>query len=103
VPQDAECVEAQAVSEHRPSRLHSPTRYELVVRGELGSRFASAFSGMKIHAEGGCTHIVGEVVDQSQLHGILDRIRDLGIELISVTPIAEEGDDPPCGGGAQGR
>jgi hypothetical protein len=62
-------------------------RYEIVVRGELGERFALAFSDMRLVVERGETHIVGEVIDQSQLHGILDRIRGLGIELISVTPL----------------
>jgi hypothetical protein len=92
-------VEAEAMAEQRPFRAHGPTRYEIVVRGELSARFGSAFSGMTIHAEGGCTHIVGDVIDQSQLHGVLDRVRDLGIELISVTPLVEEAEGPPSSGG----
>jgi hypothetical protein len=67
------------------------TGCEIVVRGELDSRFASAFDGMTTHVEGGNTHIVGYVIDQAQLHGLLDRIASLGIELISVNPISEEG------------
>lgn len=72
-----------------PARVHGPTRYDIVVNGELGERFASAFSGMTIRAADGRTHITGDVLDQSHMHGILDRIRDLGIELISVTPLVE--------------
>jgi hypothetical protein len=60
--------------------------YEIVVRGELGARFLSAFGGMTIERQGRETHISGEVVDQAQLHGLLDRIRALGLELVSVTP-----------------
>ncbi|MGD9894255.1 MAG: hypothetical protein AB7R89_06395 [Dehalococcoidia bacterium] len=71
-----------------PASVRCPARYELVVRSELGSRFASAFAGMEVHAEGGITRIAGPVQDQAQLHGLLDRIRDLGIELVSVNPIA---------------
>ncbi|MGD9892336.1 MAG: hypothetical protein AB7U18_13705 [Dehalococcoidia bacterium] len=62
-------------------------RYEIVVRGELSPRFASAFSDMTTHAGGGISRITGEVIDQAQLHGLLEQIRDLGIELVSVTPI----------------
>jgi hypothetical protein len=61
-----------------------PTRYRLVVRGELHCRFAGAFPGMNLHPTCGRTMIVGDVVDQSHLHGILDRLRNLGIELISL-------------------
>jgi hypothetical protein len=44
---------------------------------------------MDVRAEGGITRIVGPVRDQSQLHGLLDRIRELGIELVSINPIGE--------------
>jgi hypothetical protein len=71
------------------SRVRCPVEYELVVHSELGDRFASAFGGMEVHAGGGITRIVGLVRDQSQLHGLLDRIRDLGIELVSVNPLVE--------------
>jgi hypothetical protein len=73
----------------RSSKLRCPARYEFVVHSELGERFASAFGGMEVQPDGGITRIVGLVRDQSQLHGLLDRIRDLGIELVSVNPIAE--------------
>jgi hypothetical protein len=88
-------VEAHAMTKQGPARGHGPTRYDIVINGELGARFASAFSGMTIRAAEGQTHITGEVIDQSHMHGILDRIRDLGIELISVTPLVEEPKCPP--------
>jgi hypothetical protein len=78
-----------------PARGHGPTRYDIVINGELGARFAAAFSGMTIRAADGQTHITGDVLDQSHMHGILDRIRDLGIELVSVTPLVEEPECPP--------
>lgn len=77
------------MAERQSSRVRCPARYELVVDSELGDRFASAFEGMEVHAGGGITRIVGLVHDQSQLHGLLDRIRDLNIELVSVNPIVE--------------
>ena len=78
------------MAERSHSRVRAGTRSEIVVRGELDSRFASAFDGMTAHVEGGNTHIVGYVIDQAQLHGLLERIAGLGLELISVNPIDEE-------------
>lgn len=64
-----------------------PTNYEIVVRGELSRRFSTAFDGMVLVAEDGQTIISGPVVDQAHLHGLLNRIRDLGLELVSVNAI----------------
>ena len=55
------------------------------VRGTLSERLAPAFAGMKFVRRSGDTDIVGEVVDQTQLHGLLTRVRDLGLELGAVT------------------
>ena len=65
------------------------TRYKIVVRGELGEHFAAGFEGMDLKAEKGRTVLVGEVVDQAHLHGLLDRVRDFGLELVSVEAIPE--------------
>jgi hypothetical protein len=59
-------------------------RYRIVVRGELSQRYSAAFEGMSLLAEDGQTVIIGPVVDQAHLHGLLDRIGDLGLELVSV-------------------
>jgi hypothetical protein len=72
-----------------------PRRYQIVVVGELSRRFAPAFEGMTVRFAGGRTAITGMVVDQSQLHGLLDRIGELGLELVSVNAIGDE--DPPPG------
>jgi hypothetical protein len=76
-------------------------RYEIRVRGHLGSRWASWFDGMNLTAEDdGTTVIRGPVVDQAALHGLLQSLRDLGITLLSLIPLAADGaveqpDDSP--------
>jgi hypothetical protein len=64
-----------------------PVCYRIVVRGELSRRFALAFEGMTLEAADGQTVITGTVVDQSHLHGLLNQICALGLELISVNAI----------------
>jgi hypothetical protein len=67
-----------------------PRRYQIVVVGELSRRFAAAFDGMTMCCAGDRTAITGMVVDQSQLHGLLDRVGELGLELVSVNAVGEE-------------
>jgi hypothetical protein len=64
-----------------------PSRYEIVVKDRLSSRFGRAFPGVEIATEPGRTVLTGEFRDQSQLHGLLDRLQDFGIELVSVNAI----------------
>lgn len=63
-----------------------PRRYRLVVEGELGPRYSTAFEGMSVECECGRTSIVGVVEDQAQLQGLLERVAGLGLKLVSVTP-----------------
>jgi hypothetical protein len=66
---------------------HPPVKgatYRLVVRGELDARFAYLFDGMRMERVEGTTVIAGEVIDQAQLHGFIERIEELGLELVSV-------------------
>jgi hypothetical protein len=72
----------------------TPTCYRIVVAGELSGRFAPAFDGMKLQSGGGQTEITGVVVDQSQLHGLLDRVGELGLDLVSVNAIGDERPPP---------
>lgn len=72
----------------------SPQRYRLVVKGELGPRYASAFGEMTVSAHDGLTDITGDIVDSAHLHGLLARMNGLGLTLHSVTPIETE---TPCG------
>ena len=67
--------------------LTEQTTYRIVVRGRLSSRFDSAFAGMSLETDGATTSLVGRVVDQSQLYGLLERIRAFGLELVSLEPV----------------
>ena len=59
--------------------------YRITVRGRLSDRFVAAFGGMSIEEpENGNAVLAGELRDQAELYGILNRLRDLGIELIRV-------------------
>jgi hypothetical protein len=70
---------------------HPP--YCLVVKGELGPRYASAFDGMTVRAHDGQTDITGAIIDQSHLQGLLERIASLGLTLHSLTPLETEIDE----------
>jgi hypothetical protein len=65
------------------------TVYRIVVRGELSARYMPAFEGMTMAAGEGQTAITGPVIDQAHLHGLLNRIGDLGLELVSINPTLE--------------
>jgi hypothetical protein len=68
-------------------RRTQPSRYRIVVRGRLGEYLASAFDGLELESHAGESSLTGTFADQAQLHGLLDRLRDLGIQLISVNPV----------------
>ncbi|OMC51555.1 hypothetical protein A5747_23155 [Mycobacterium sp. IS-836] len=63
-----------------------PTMYRICIRGCLTERLGSALAGMRLEAGSTETAFTGEIRDQSQLYGLLDRVRDLGLELVSVQP-----------------
>lgn len=67
-------------------------RYEIVIRGRLSSRYQSAFDDVTVVSYAGQTTLRADVLDQSRLYGLLNRLRDLGIELIRVDRISD-GDD----------
>jgi hypothetical protein len=67
-------------------------RYSIVVRGRLSSRYERAFDGVTLVPHKGRTTLHAELIDQSQLYGLLNRLRDLGIELVSVNSAAETDD-----------
>ena len=64
-----------------------PMAYQIRITGQLGSRWADWFEGLTITLDGGDTLITGPVVDQASLHGLLKRVRDLGMPLVSVGPV----------------
>jgi hypothetical protein len=65
-----------------------PTDYRIVVRGELGSRYAASFEPMQLVVSAGTTEIVGRVEDDAELQGLLTTVAALGLSLVSVTPVA---------------
>jgi hypothetical protein len=65
----------------------TPTRYRIVVKGRISESFASVFDGLTVEPLPGRTSLEGVIADQSQLHGVLDRLRGLGIELVSVNAL----------------
>ena len=62
--------------------------YHLVVRGELDERYGYLFEGMEMQRTHGTTVLIGSVRDQAKLHGLIERIEELGLELLSVQQIA---------------
>jgi hypothetical protein len=62
--------------------------YQLVIRGELDGRFGVLFEGLQMECTEGTTVIAGRVLDQAKLMGLMERIDELGLELLSVQQIA---------------
>jgi hypothetical protein len=66
------------------------TVYRIVVRSELSDTYAVAFEGMKMERKNGDTVLIGRIIDQPHLFGILDRINGLGLELLSVQALPDD-------------
>lgn len=62
-------------------------KYQIRVQGRIDSHWSSWFEGMTIDYDGQSTILTGSVADQSQLHGMLHRIRDLNLTLISLNQL----------------
>ena len=66
----------------------APRFYEIRLEGHLEARWADRFEGMTLTLEdNGETHLIGPVIDQAALHGLLKKVRDLGLPLISVNRV----------------
>ena len=67
-----------------------PTRYRIAIPGRLTERLGSAFEGLALEPGRELTVLVGEIRDQAHLYGVLDLVRNLGLELVSVAedPVA---------------
>jgi hypothetical protein len=72
----------------RSGGANPPVNYQIIVRGELSRLYGAVFEGMTLVVGNGQTAIIGPVRDQTRLHGLLDRVGNLGLELVSVTPLA---------------
>jgi hypothetical protein len=77
----------------QPADTRAPTTYRIRIAGQLDPRWAAWFDGLTITLDEGDTLLTGPVVDQAALHGLLRRVRDLGLPLVSVTPV-EGGTEP---------
>ena len=65
-----------------------PGRYEIRLKGHLDARWAAWFDGLTLTNDSdGTTIIHGPVADQAALHGLLQKVRDLGLPLVSVTQV----------------
>jgi hypothetical protein len=74
---------------------HEAGRYEIRLQGHLDTRWTAWFDGLALTHEGdGTTVIQGPVVDQAALHGLLQKVRDLGLPLVSVAHIEPAQPDP---------
>ena len=70
----------------------SRSRYDIVVRGRLSRRYERAFDGVTLEPRRGETRLHADLADQSQLYGLLNRLRDFGIELVSVNAVPQSHD-----------
>ncbi|HEV8596346.1 MAG TPA: hypothetical protein VGR23_01390 [Candidatus Dormibacteraeota bacterium] len=80
------------------SERHTPTpdrpeagRYEIRLTGHLDARWAAWFDGLTVGQESdGTTVLSGPIADQAALHGVIQRVRDLGLPLVSVTRVESQ-------------
>lgn len=76
---------------------HQPGQYQIRLQGHLDPRWTGWFAGLEIsHTAEGETLISGPVPDQAALHGLLRKVRDLGLPLISVHRLPDSPPDPPA-------
>ena len=76
-------------------RTNQPTIYQIRVQGHLGRQWLDQYEALSITLEDdGTTLLTGPVVDQAALYGILRRIRDLGISLLSVNSVGAGPSNP---------
>jgi hypothetical protein len=78
---------------------HEPGRYEIRLKGHLDARWTDWFEGLSFtHESDGTTILSGPVVDQAALYGLLRKVRDLGLPLVSVIQV-----DPKQANGSDGN
>ena len=80
----------QVMPDERKQTHHSPdtAAYQIRIEGHLGPQWAEWFEGMSITPEaGGDTLLTGALPDQAALHGLLKKVRDLGMTLVSINRV----------------
>jgi hypothetical protein len=76
------------MSDTSAGNQHGTGRYEIRLKGHLDARWAAWFDGLSLTSDlDGTTVISGPVVDQAALHGLLRKVRDIGLPLVSVTQL----------------
>lgn len=76
--------------------MSKPIGYEITVQGHLGNQWSAWFDGFDVITRtDGTTVLRGFVTDQSALHGLLTKVRDLGLTLIAVTRVSHRHIDQP--------
>jgi len=81
--------------EPKPTPDH-PAIYQIRLKGQLDSQWTDWFEGLTITLEdNGDTLLTGLVIDQAALHGLLKRVRNLGMPLVSVSPLEPGQTDAP--------
>ncbi len=79
-----------------PHDRHQTARYDIRVKGHLAARWATWFGAARlIHEQDGITRIRVPAVDQAALHGLLQKVRDMGLPLVAVTCIDHDPPDAP--------
>ena len=68
---------------------NAPQMYEIRVAGHLSQNWAARFEGLSLHHDPAGETVLSGMLDQSALHGVLVRIRDLGLNLISVNRVGD--------------
>jgi hypothetical protein len=80
------------------SDRHEAGRYEIRLRGHLDTRWVAWFDGLSLthDDDDGTTVILGTVADQAALHGLLQKVRDIGLPLVSVTYLEPDRPEMPA-------
>jgi hypothetical protein len=76
--------------------IHTPAFYEIRVKGHISASWSSWFEGLDLrHEESGETVLSGPLADEAALHGVLAKIRDLGLPLVEMKRKDQRGDEGP--------
>lgn len=86
------CLKVRLMPDEFSSKVtpNKPIAYQIRLRGHLGHEWAEWFGGLTITLEEtGDMLLTGPVVDQAALHGLLKKVRNLGLVLVSINPVAQ--------------